>query len=857
MNKKTTVLHFLLILQTLSFSLLSAQDSAAVEVDSNLIVEAPEDSIEAATIEKTTESSRKYSGLFTIYQDTISGKAHMAIQHSQLGKEFIYFTHTTEGLVDAGHVRGGYEGSRIITFERYFNRLEIVVQNTSYYFDPENPLSRASDANISPAILASQEIVVDDTTTKELLIEIDDVFLTEALHQVKPSPNPNAKPGSRFSLGSRNQNKSKYIEIRNYPLNTDLVVEYVYDNPSPVNRGSGGTTDARSVRVRLQHSLIELPNNNYRPRRDDYRVGYFLTQITDMTSASNTPYLDVIHRWHLEKKDPDADISEPKEPITFWIENTTPLEFRDEVKEGIIRWNKAFEAAGFKNAIHVKTQPDDADWDAGDLRYNVIRWTSSPSPAFGGLGPSFVNPRTGQILGADIMLEWIYFTWRVKYEKLYDANTEPLLINNQLCSYGDLLHQQNLFGLTALKGIEGTAKAQGQLIEEALISLVMHEVGHTLGLAHNFQSSQLHSPETIHDRTITESVGVISSVMDYDPVNLNPDREKQGQFYTTKAGPYDLWAIEFGYSSTPEDTKEEEARLGGILSRSTEPALRFGNDADDMRSPGRGIDPRIMVGDLTNDAISYSAQRMGLILSLMANLRDQYEEEGETYHAFKDAFNILVREYRNAAKVVSRYVGGVYIDRSFVGQKGGGTPLTPVSYEDQKRAMSVLKEHVFAPETLLAPNGIYDYLRFQRRGWNYRGGTEDPKLHEQMLGVHKTVLDHLLHSVVLARIDDSALYENEYSLTEFMADMTEAVFAADVRGDINSFRRNLQVEYVVRLAGIINGGNGSSYNHLVKATAYQNLLDIKKMAARKSGNKTTIAHREYVVYLIDSALDEG
>jgi hypothetical protein len=264
-----------------------------------------------------------------------------------------------------------------------------------------------------------------------------------------------------------------------------------------------------------------------------------------------------------------------------------------------------------------------------------------------------------------------------------------------------------------------------------------------------------------------------------------------------------------------------------------------------------------MVGDLTNDAISYSAQRMGLILSLMANLRDQYEEEGETYHAFKDAFNILVREYRNAAKVVSRYVGGVYIDRSFVGQKGGGTPLTPVSYEDQKRAMSVLKEHVFAPETLLAPNGIYDYLRFQRRGWNYRGGTEDPKLHEQMLGVHKTVLDHLLHSVVLARIDDSALYENEYSLTEFMADMTEAVFAVDVRGDINSFRRNLQVEYVIRLAGIINGGNGSSYNHLVKATAYQNLLDIRKMVARKSGDETTTAHREYVVYLIDSALDEG
>ena len=157
-----------------------------------------------------------------------------------------------------------------------------------------------------------------------------------------------------------------------------------------------------------------MPENNYVPRFEDPRVGYFAPQITDMTSADDpTPYRDMIHRWNLEKKNPGQARSEVIEPITWWIENTTPHEFRGAIEEEVLAWNKAFEKAGLINAVVVKTQPDDAEWDAGDIRYNVLRWTSSPTPPFGGYGPSFVNPRTGQILGADIMLEFVYFTNRV------------------------------------------------------------------------------------------------------------------------------------------------------------------------------------------------------------------------------------------------------------------------------------------------------------------------------------------------------------------------------------------------------------------------------------------------------------
>ena len=150
-----------------------------------------------------------------------------------------------------------------------------------------------------------------------------------------------------------------------------------------------------------------MPQNQYQPRFEDVRVGDFTTQVSDMTTPDDvTPYRDLIHRWNLVKKNPDQGISEPTEPIVWWIENTTPLEFRDAIKEGVLAWNRAFAHAGFHNAVQVKIQPDDAAWDAGDIRYNVLRWTSSPNPPFGGYGPSFVNPKTGQILGADIMLEY-------------------------------------------------------------------------------------------------------------------------------------------------------------------------------------------------------------------------------------------------------------------------------------------------------------------------------------------------------------------------------------------------------------------------------------------------------------------
>ena len=213
----------------------------------------------------------------------------------------------------------------------------------------------------------------------------------------------------------------------------------------------------------------------------------------------------MVNKWRLVKKNPDLELSEPVKPITWWIENSTPYEWRETIRDAVLQWNIAFEKAGFINAIEVKVQPDDAKWDAGDIRYNVLRWTSSPSPPFGGYGPSMVNPRTGEIIAADIMLEFVHFTNRVFYEKLYqdpvknmsltDLKLELFDKSNHVCSAGDHTHENLLYGKTVYPEYSNDDIVLGKLEEENMIRLIMHEIGHTLGLSHNMRGSHLYSPK--------------------------------------------------------------------------------------------------------------------------------------------------------------------------------------------------------------------------------------------------------------------------------------------------------------------------------------------------------------------------
>ena len=817
---------------------------------------------EQKTVAELTENSERYDGYFTVFQDKKTGETHLLIKADQIGEEFIYWVQISNGVVDAGFFKGAYGPYFMVSVQRHFDRIEFVAENTNFYFDPENAVSRASAANISNAVLAVAKIVAEDKETGDILIASDKIFQSESFTQITPTPNPDGDPKKDFSLGKLDDDKTKIINLRSYPKNTDIEVEYVFSNPTPAVYGEADVTDARNVSVRAMHSFIEAPKNDYQPRFDDARIGFFADEVTDLTSTEAAPYRDMINRWHLVKKDPDAALSEPVEPITWWIENTTPVEWRELIRSAALEWNSAFEKAGFKNALVVNIQPDDADWDAGDIRYNVLRWTSSPNPPFGGYGPSFADPRTGQLIGADVMLEYSFMnrSTRAREWMQDDSATRFWSENNskgQYCTLGQGLQMNTVFAQVAAgsAGYGDDDELTTRLMHDTMHYLILHELGHTLGMNHNMKATNLLTPEQAFDAEAVAELGLAGSVMDYPAINFAPTREQQTQFYATRPGPYDDWLIEWGYSPALADEQAEAERLEAILARSTEPALAFGNDADDMRGPGKAIDPRVNIYDMSSDPITYASNSMTLMKNTLDSMATRRPDAGKSYEEIFEGTGVMLTFWGRSAAVVSRYIGGVYVDRSVVGQEGATLPFRPVEAAKQKQAMEVLARQVFAPDAFAPPAELLSMSARQRRGFNHYEETEDPKVHDAVLAIQSTVLDHLMHPVVMKRITDSSLYGNDYSLASMVTDLTAAIFDADARGNVNSMRQNLQMSYVQRLAKIVKEG----YDTPSQSMAVFSLNEIDDMLddRRRNADISTQAHIQNLQLAIDRALDTG
>ena len=805
---------------------------------------------DSKTLAEVIDGDERFDGLFTLFRDPDSGETHFLVKAEQLGTEFIHWTQVANGAVASGFFKGAYGGSRILQIDRHFDRLEFVQKNTHYYFDPESALSRSESSNVPDALLAVAKIVAEDEQTGDMLIAADPLFKSENLAQITPTPDPDADPKTSFSIGSLDEEKTKILHLRSYPENTDIELLYSFHNAQPVVGGGTQITNPRHVSARIMHSLIEVPDDGFEPRLDDPRIGYFMSRVTDLTSHAPAPYRDVIHRWHLVKKDPTLAVSEPVEPIVWWIENTTPHAYRDTIKAAALSWNQSFEKAGFKNALVIKVQPDDATWDAGDIRYNVLRWTSSPNPRFGGYGPSFANPRTGQLIGSDIMLEYSFVARRTRLRNLFEdamSKGAPSFDGDTVtCSLGHNL-QMNAAFARAVGAALGTASDNDeQIVHDSLSYLILHELGHTLGLNHNMKATNLLTPAEAFDSEMVAETGIAASVMDYPAINFAPPGKTQTLYYSTRPGPYDDWAIEFGYSPASKG-------LPALLSRSTEPALAFGNDADDMRWPGKGMDPRVNIYDMSSDAITYANDSMGLVDHALEGMLEHLREPGGSHHELWAGLSALVVHWRQSMAVVSRFVGGVEVDRSMVGQTGAATPFQAVSGSTQRRAMDVLAERVFAPNPIEISPELLRHAAQQRRGFDHFAGTEDPKVHQAVLSVQKSVLDQLLHPAVQRRITDSATYGNTYPLPEVMSDLTHAVFHADASTDVNTFRQNLQIEYVQRLSSITTGEHG--HDHVSRSSAYQSLRHIDRMLKRKSGKSaSTLAHTHHLDILLQRAL---
>ena len=785
-------------------------------------------------ISEFVEEFVSYEGLLKSYQDPENGNTYLELSDEDISKEFIYFAHIINGTVEAGLFKGSHIDQAVIKFEKQFNSLNFIRVNTGFYFNPNSELSRQSQSNISDSVIENFEITHknDDETT--YLIDITKLLKSDNLTKLKSEPRD--YDSDSFGVGSLSRSKTAISKIYNYPKNTDFEVDYVFSNPASYE-------SLRNTSVKLRYTFLEMPQDNgFEIRFEDPRIGYFTDRVTDLSSTEITPYRDLVQKWNLQKQDPDAAKSKPIKPIKFWLENTTPNELRPLIIKAVLAWNLAFEKAGFIDAIEVDVQPDDADWDAGDIRYNVLRWTSSPNPPFGGYGPSFSNPRTGEILSADIMLEWIFLTNRMRYEDIFLSSE----VSSERCNFSSMRNEQRIFGNLVASSMDFSIEDTEKLFDEELTMLILHEVGHTLGLNHNMGATTLHNNDDVHNAEITYKEGLSASVMDYHAINIAPPGVEQGQFSDVKPGLYDQWAIEFAY--TPNLSDEE---IQKILNRSQEKGHFFGNDADDMRSPGRGIDPRVNIGDMSDDPVEYAIGRYKLVQEIMPGIVEKIKSKSDSWESVYQSYFILMRQIMTSMDVVSRQIGGVYVTRHPANTKSDKKPYEAVPYKVQKQAMETLNNYAFSSEGLKPLESIAAYMQRERRGFDFYDENEDPKFHDYILSGHKRILNHLTNKDVLRRITDSAFYGNEYNVSEMMSDLTKGIFPKEKLKEIDTITQNLQATYLSKLITITNL---KKYDEVAQSAAFGELLKIQKLLRRQSSNDETRSHKKRLSLQIDKKL---
>ncbi len=760
--------------------------------------------------EDLVKECQRIEGLFVFHWNRDRGELWMEIGKDQLEHPYILAL-TREAAEGYFFDNAALLDESIVLLRREGKKLHWLKPNLLFTAPGDSAFARALERGVSPSLLAALDIASrPHPETGAILVDPRPLFVQD--HAGVVASLKSIKSG--YSL---DRDGSFVDRIQGFPENVEIevVLNFKTDAPEvhvPI------LPDSRSFLHRYHWSLVERPGPGYRPRLADDRVGHFITMLADYSNTrSEDPYVRYVNRWRLEKKDPSAVISEPKEPIVYWIENRVPPEYRDAVRRGLLNWNRAFEAAGFRDAIRVEQMPDTASWDPADVRYHVVRWFLQPGGTYA-VGPSRTDPLTGEILDADIRISAdiarvVYAEWQDQVTPLVQAGRDGM--ERGECHLGEGLVGEAAFGLhlSMARGQFDPESPEGRrYLEQYIEGLVCHEVGHTLGLRHNFKSSVIHSLDQLQDAARTKELGITGSIMDYTPVNLAREGETQGEYWQLGPGVYDRWAIEYAYKPIDAASPAEELpALEAIASRCADPLLAYATDEDVRGMSYTAIDPTVNLFDLSSDPIGWCEARMDLTDELWSKMDSYLDEPGLRYPRYRSVFGQGLREYFTAARVVPRFIGGIYHRRDHVGDPNGRAPFEPVSAETQRKALAVLKERIFAEDAFRFPPDLLNKLAPERfptfGGGPWSAQRIDPAVHGLVLAIQSTPLDHLYHPITLSRLQDSELRfrqgEKAFTMIEMFSGLRSAVWSELESGaTIGSMRRGLQRAHLNRLIRI-------------------------------------------------------
>lgn len=811
--------------------------------------------------EQVTQGLTRLEGLMTLYRDRDQGSLYLAVPPQQLNRNLLFVATLEAGIGEAGLFNGWPISDQVIQFRRApGNRLQVVVPNFNFRADGQRPSQqRQIERSYSDSIIDGLPIVSigeDDT----LLIDLSSLLLSNDL--------ANLTGTLGWFLGGYipDVNTSYVADVKSFPKNLEIDANIGFSGLPDVGFGGllfgfDSLPDPRGFSISVHYSLSELPvNNGYQPRLADERIGYFVTAYQEPLAYNRRdPFVRYIQRWQLARQSPDAELSPPQDPIVFWIENTVPEQYREAIRDGALWWNEAFAQAGFENAIEVRQMSDTADWDPADVRYNTIRWSNSYRPWAVALGPSRVNPLTGQILDADVIIDAnIIRQLRGEYQTLANEGLGNAYLYGQLCGHRfqshverwlalqqgmdfaqimqpefqlpgpsladhDVTHntcfgvessRQLAFGglmLSTLRLDPANPTAVETYIQQYLRMLTAHEIGHTLGLRHNFQGSLQRSPEELTDPNLTQTESIASSVMDYFPANLAPPGAAQGAYFPTQVGAYDRLAIEYGYTDMGAIHPNQEVRnLEAIAQRMSVEGLAYATDEDIFSF----LDPEAKAFDLSSDPMQFAQWQMDNARENWQRLDGAYLLPEQGYDELRDRFETVYWYYANQVFTLSGYVGGQNFSRQRAGDTAisGRLPFEPIAIEKQRQALALINAYVFAPDAFQFSPTLINQLAPDR--WYHWGSLPiiaplEYPIYDRVSFLQGLTLVDLLSSARLSRLNSIAVdadgTESTMGIPELFdtlqQDVWQELSPENDTGNISTLRRGLQRHYLNILTG--------------------------------------------------------
>jgi len=783
----------------------------------------PNSKDKAKSFASIVSEATKDLGLFNVYLK--DDKYYYEIPDSLLGRDMLMVTRISKMAVSI-RLSSHKMNEQVLRWEK--KNKNILLREASFvnFASDSLPIKTAViNSNFEP-IIFKFKIEARNDSLNSSLIDVTSLFNTDV--KSLGYPQRSRKSNKLTSMDT----KLSYIEsVKSYPENIEARHVKTYRSSD---------NESGFVSMELNNSMILLPKKPMKRRYFDERVGWFTTSQTDYgidnQEAKTIKYLD---RWRLEVKDEDiekfkaGELVEPKKPIVYYIDPGTPKKWRKYLKQGIEDWQVAFEAAGFKNAIIAKDPPskdEDPDWSPEDVRYSVVRYLASPS--LNANGPHTSDPRSGEIIESDI--NWYH-------------NVMKLLRNW-------------LFVQTAAVNPDARkTEFKNEVMGELIRFVSSHEVGHTLGLPHNFGSSSAYPVDSLRSATFTKKYGTAPSIMDYARFNYVAQPGDEGvalipsDWETPNVGVYDIYSIMWGYKPILDTDAFDEKKVLNqwITERADDLMFRFGSSS---------IDPSSQTEDLGNDAIKASNYGIANLKRIVPNLIEWTTEDGENYEELQYLYGQVLSQFRRYLGHVSTNVGGVYQYYKTSDQEGA--VYTHVEKSHQKNCIKFLNKNLFETPTWMIDKNILDKIQF--------AGAVD-----QVRGLQSSYLNRILDFGRLARvIENEALNGSEaYSLDELMSDLKNGIFSElKNNSNIDIYRRNIQRAFIQRLGYLMKENqnipsffrSSSSITRVkvdesdIRSSTLGALIDLRrelnKAQKKYSSNKSVKNHLMYCVGLINNIL---